>query len=82
MSTQAQTSGPAEEQVFKATKDGFRFFDHFSKFSGLAVAQLYLLCALATAYEVSAGYVFDLATRWVFEVVMILCEAAGMLTAA
>ena len=82
MSTQAQTSGPAEEQVFKATKDGFRFFDHFSKFSGLAVAQLYLLCALATAYEVISRYVFDSPTQWVFEVVMVLCATAWMLSAA
>ena len=82
MSTQAQTSGPAEEQVFKATKDGFRFFDHFSKFSGLAVAQLYLLCALATSYEVISRYVFDSPTQWVFEVVMVLCATAWMLSAA
>ncbi|MBT3656257.1 MAG: TRAP transporter large permease subunit [Alphaproteobacteria bacterium] len=82
MSTQAQTSEPAEEQVFKATKDGFRFFDHFSKFSGLAVAQLYLLCALATAYEVISRYVFDSPTQWVFEVVMVLCATAWMLSAA
>ena len=82
MSTQAQTSGLAEEQVFKATKDGFRFFDHFSKFSGLAVAQLYLLCALATAYEVISRYVFDSPTQWVFEVVMVLCATAWMLSAA
>ena len=82
MSTQAQTSGPTEDQVFKTHKDGFRFFDHFSKFSGLAVSQLYLLCALATAYEVISRYVFDSPTQWVFEVVMVLCATAWMLSAA
>ena len=56
--------------------------DHFSKFSGLAVAQLYLLCALATAYEVISRYVFDSPTQWVFEVVMVLCATAWMLSAA
>ena len=82
MSTQVQTSEPANEQVFKATKDGFKFFDHFSKFSGLAVSQLYLLCSLATAYEVISRYVFDSPTQWVFEVVMVLCATAWMLSAA
>ncbi|MDA8881785.1 TRAP transporter large permease subunit, partial [Alphaproteobacteria bacterium] len=52
------------------------------KFSGLAVAQLYLLCALATAYEVISRYVFDSPTQWVFEVVMVLCATAWMLSAA
>ena len=82
MSIPAHTSEPAKEQVFKATQDGFRFFDHFSKFSGLAVAQLYLLCSLATAYEVISRYVFDSPTQWVFEVVMVLCATAWMLSAA
>ena len=33
---------------FETGKDSFAFFDHFSKFSGLAVAQLYLVCAAVT----------------------------------
>lgn len=82
MAIQEQTLGPENEQVFKATNDGFRFFDHFSKFSGLAVAQLYLLCSIATAYEVVSRYVFDAPTQWVFEVVMVLCATAWMLSAA
>lgn len=28
-----------------SAKDGFSFVDHISRFSGLAVAQLYLICA-------------------------------------
>ena len=31
-------------EEFKAGNDKFAFYDHFSKFSGLAVAQLYLVC--------------------------------------
>ena len=30
-------------EEFKAGNDKFAFYDHFSKFSGLAVAQLYLV---------------------------------------
>ena len=37
-----------EEENFKPIHDNFRFYDHFSKFSGLAVAQLYLICAAVT----------------------------------
>ena len=42
-----------EEENFKPIHDNFRFYDHFSKFSGLAVAQLYLICAAVTGYELS-----------------------------
>lgn len=55
--------------------------DHFSRFSGLAVAQLYLLCALVTVYEVVMRYVFNAPTQWAFEVVMLLCATAWMLSA-
>ena len=41
-----------EEENFKPIHDNFRFYDHFSKFSVLAVAQLYLICAAVTGYEV------------------------------
>ena len=41
---------------FETGKDRFAFFDHFSKFSGLAVAQLYLICAAVTGYEVISRY--------------------------
>ena len=57
-----------EEENFKPIHDNFRFYDHFSKFSGLAVAQLYLICAAVTGYEVVSRYIFDSPTngflRW------------------
>ena len=53
-----------------------------SKFSGIAVAQLYLICAAITGYEVISRYVFDAPTQWVFEVVMVLAATAWMLSAA
>lgn len=58
-----------------------RAIDHFSRFSGLAVSQLYLMCALVTVYEVVARYVFNAPTQWAFEVVMVLCATAWMLSA-
>ena len=67
---------------FETGKDRIAFFDHFSKFSGLAVAQLYLICAAVTGYEVISRYVFDAPTQWVFEVVMVLAATAWMLSAA
>jgi TRAP-type mannitol/chloroaromatic compound transport system permease small subunit len=67
---------------FQAGKDSFAFFDHFSKFSGLAVAQLYLVCAAVTGFEVISRYVFNAPTQWVFEIVMVLAATAWMLSAA
>ena len=69
-------------ETFKTGNDRFAFYDHFSKFSGLAVAQLYLICAAVTGYEVISRYVFDNPTQWVFEVVMVLAATAWMLSAA
>ena len=43
--------------------DAFSFVDHLSRFSGLAVAQLYLLCAAVTVYEVIARYVYCVPQR-------------------
>jgi len=53
--------------------------DHFSRFSGLAVGQLYLLCALVTVYEVVMRYVFNAPTQWAFEVVMVLCATVDVI---
>lgn len=58
-----------------------RAVDHLSRFSGLAVGQLYLLCAAVTLYEVVTRYVFNAPTQWAFEVVMVLCATAWMLSA-
>lgn len=54
--------------------------DTFSRFSGLAIGQLYLLCAVATLYEVIARYFFHAPTQWAFEIVMVLCATAWMLS--
>ncbi len=58
-----------------------RCFDHLSRFTGLAVGNLYILCALVTLFEVIARYVFNSPTQWAFEVVMVLCATAWMLSA-
>ena len=66
---------------FPPTTDKLSFIDHISKFVGLAVSQLYLLCALITCYEVISRYVFNSPTQWAFETVMVLCASAWMLSA-
>ena len=58
-----------------------RGVDHISRFVGLSVANLYLLAALCTMWEVIARYVFNNPTQWAFEVVMVLCATAWMLSA-
>ena len=74
-------AAPKDESVFVPEPGPFRFIDHFSKFSGLAVSQLYLIAALCTIYEVVSRYVFNAPTQWAFEVVMVLCATAWMLSA-
>ncbi|MEL6373708.1 MAG: TRAP transporter large permease subunit [Pseudomonadota bacterium] len=59
----------------------YTFIDHVSHFSGLAVAQLYIVCAGITLYEVTSRYVFDKPTQWAFEMVMVLCATAWMISA-
>lgn len=58
-----------------------RSVDHVSRFLGLSVGNLYILCAMVTLYEVIARYVFNAPTQWAFEVVMTLCATAWMLSA-
>jgi len=55
--------------------------DHFSRFLGLSVGNLYLLAAFCTLWEVVSRYVLNAPTQWVFEVVMVLCACAWMLSA-
>lgn len=81
MTNVAKVGTPRDTSVFEPEQGPFRFVDHFSKFSGLAVSHLYLLAALATIYEVLSRYVFDAPTQWAFEVVMVLCATAWMLSA-
>jgi TRAP-type mannitol/chloroaromatic compound transport system permease small subunit len=57
-----------------------RAIDHVSEFVGLAAAQLYLMCAVITTYEVVMRYLFNNPTQWAFEVVMVLCASAWMLS--
>jgi len=57
------------------------FIDHFSRFSGLAVGQLYLICVMITMYEIIARYVFRAPTLWAFEMVMVLCALTWLLSA-
>jgi len=54
--------------------------DTFSRFSGLAVGQLYLIAAFCTLYEVVARYAFDAPTQWAFEMTLVLCATAWMLS--
>lgn len=57
-----------------------RFIEDTNRFVGLAAGQLYLLCAAFTLYEVIARYFFGAPTKWAFEVVMVLCAGAWMLS--
>jgi TRAP-type C4-dicarboxylate transport system permease small subunit len=57
-----------------------RAVDHVSQFLGLAAAQLYLLCAVITTYEVVMRYLFNSPTQWAFEMVMVLCASAWVLS--
>ena len=70
-----------DDSIYEPEKGPFRLVDHFSKFSGLAVSQLYLVAAFCTIYEVISRYVFNAPTQWAFEVVMVLCATAWMLSA-
>ena len=81
MTATTSRAAPKDESVFVPKPGPFRFIDHFSKFSGLAVSQLYLIAALCTIYEVVSRYVFNAPTQWAFEVVMVLCATAWMLSA-
>jgi TRAP-type mannitol/chloroaromatic compound transport system permease small subunit len=56
--------------------------DRVSQFLGLAVAHFYLVCALVTAYEVIMRYLFNAPTLWAFEVVMVTCASAWVLSGA
>ena len=81
MAVLANIAKRRDDTVYEPEKGPFRLIDHFSKFSGLAVSQLYLTAALCTIYEVISRYVFNAPTQWAFEVVMVLCATAWMLSA-
>ena len=72
----------AENPVSEPASRGFpSWVDHFSRFTGLAVGNLYLIAAFCTMWEVVARYVFNAPTQWAFEIVMTLCACAWMLSA-
>ena len=58
-----------------------KIVDHVSRFAGLSVGNLYLIAAACTLWEVFARYILNSPTQWVFEVVMVLCACAWMLSA-
>lgn len=56
--------------------------DRLSQYIGLSVAHLYMICAVITTYEVVMRYFFNSPTQWVFEVVMVVCASAWVLSGA
>ncbi|KEA65684.1 putative gluconate TRAP family transporter, DctM subunit [Marinobacterium lacunae] len=60
--------------------DRYTLIDHISHFTGIGIAMIYLVAAGATLWEVVARYVFNAPTQWAFEIVMVLCAAAWMLS--
>ncbi len=74
----SETAQAVEEREGTAVARGV---DHVSRFLGLSVGNLYILCAFVTLYEVIARYIFNSPTQWAFEVVMTLCATAWMLSA-
>ena len=56
--------------------------DRFNQYIGLSVAHLYMICAVITTYEVVMRYFFNSPTQWVFEVVMVVCASAWVLSGA
>lgn len=58
----------------------FRAVDRLNQFVGLSVSHLYLICACITAYEVCMRYFFNAPTQWAFEVVMVVCASAWVLS--
>lgn len=57
-----------------------RAVDRLNQFIGLSVAHLYLICVAITIYEVAMRYLFDSPTQWAFEVVMVVCASAWVLS--
>ena len=58
----------------------FRLVDRVNQFVGLSVAHLYLICAAITSYEVVMRYFFNAPTQWAFEVVMVVCASAWVMS--
>lgn len=52
-----------------------------SQFSGLAIAQLYVVAAAITLMEVVLRYGFHAPTQWSYEMVLVMCATAWMISA-
>ncbi|MCZ4353069.1 TRAP transporter large permease subunit [Roseovarius aestuarii] len=61
-------------------RDAFSFVDTISRFTGIAVAQLYLVAVFATIWEVFARYVMNAPTSWAFELVMVCSATAWIMS--
>lgn len=57
-----------------------RAVDRLNQYVGLSVANLYMVCAAVTVYEVAMRYFFNSPTQWAFEVVMVVCASAWALS--
>lgn len=55
--------------------------DRFTTFTGRAVGQFYFILAVITMYEVVTRYFLEISNMWVFELVMLLCGVAWLLSA-
>ena len=54
--------------------------DHVSHFTGVAISVFYLVAAGVTIWEVFSRYVLHEPTFWAFEITMMLCAAAWMMS--
>lgn len=54
--------------------------DRFNRFVGEAVSYLYLIAVAVTAYEVALRYLFNAPTTWAFELTILLCAIAYLLS--
>lgn len=54
--------------------------DNFNRVVGEIVSYLYLIAVAATAYEVLLRYLFNAPTTWAFELTILLCAIAYLLS--
>lgn len=58
----------------------FKAIDRFTTFTGRAVGQFYFILAVITVYEVVTRYFLHISNMWVFELVLLLCGVAWILS--
>ena len=54
--------------------------DRFNRFTGEGVSYLYLVAVVVTAYEVVMRYLFNAPTTWAFELTIMVCAIAYLLS--